>query len=103
MTEAQFSSINDIVLTDANRDQMMDIIVAGNLYNSEVETPRNDAGYALLLTGMGNGDFNAISPQNSGLFIPYEVKRLALIQGATGEVLLAGCNDEKVQVFQYNN
>ena len=102
-TEAQFSSVNDILLTDANRDQIMDIIIAGNLYNSEVETPRNDAGYALLLTGMGNREFNATSPQKSGLFIPYEVKRLALIQGATSDKLLAGCNDEKVQIFQYNN
>ena len=101
--EAQFSSINDILVKDVNQDQIPDIIIAGNLFNSEVETPRNDAGYALLLEGKGNGRFEAISPQISGLFLPYEVKELALLKGVTGELLLAGCNNEKVQIFRSKN
>lgn len=35
--------------------------LAGNLYNAEIETPRNDAGYPLLLQGDGNGEFTTMN------------------------------------------
>ena len=80
--EAQFSSVNDILVKDINQDEKYDIIIAGNLYNAEVETPRNDAGYSLVLQGTGDGHFEPIPARASGLFLPYEVKRLALLSGA---------------------
>ena len=50
--EAQLSSINDILIDDYDQDGHADLLVAGNLYTSEIETPRNDAGMGLLLRGM---------------------------------------------------
>ncbi len=51
--EAQISSINKIVVDD--NDSNLDIVAVGNLYSSEVETPRNDASNGLLLKGNVKG------------------------------------------------
>ena len=97
---AQLSSINDIIIEDFNGDKQLDILVAGNLYNAEVETTRNDAGYGLLLVGDGQGDFKPINRQESGFFVPYNVKNMAALQGNTNRMILVGCNDDYLQVFQ---
>ena len=39
--------VNQIVVKDFNNDTKLDIVIAGNLYSSEVETPRNDASNGL--------------------------------------------------------
>ncbi len=41
---AQISAVFGIVYDDFDNDGLDDIILAGNLYNSEMETPRGDAG-----------------------------------------------------------
>ena len=51
--EAQISSVNEILVNDYDKDGYLDILLAGNLLVSEVETPRNDAGYGLFLKGNG--------------------------------------------------
>ena len=49
--QAQFSSINQILVDDYDNDGNLDALIAGNLYVSEVETPRNDASHGLFLKG----------------------------------------------------
>jgi enediyne biosynthesis protein E4 len=44
---------------DVDGDGNLDAILGGNLYNSEAETPRNDASYGLWIKGDGNGEFDA--------------------------------------------
>jgi hypothetical protein len=58
--QAQFSNINSIVVNDVDNDGNLDAILGGNLYNAEVETPRNDASYGLWIKGDGKGGFNSI-------------------------------------------
>lgn len=48
---AQISSVNKILAMDFNNDNHLDLILGGNLYQSEVETPRNDASLGLILIG----------------------------------------------------
>lgn len=77
---AQTSSVNDMVIEDLNEDGILDIVIVGNLYGSEVETPRNDASFGLLLIGLGNGKFKEISPTKSGINIKGEVKNIEKIK-----------------------
>jgi len=100
--EAQYSSINDIIVSDFSDDGQLDVLVAGNLYNAEVETARNDSGFGLLMVGNGKGQFEAIHKSESGFFVPYNVKSLAAIKGKNGKLVLVGCNDEDLQVFKTN-
>lgn len=97
---AQLSSINDLIINDFNGDTHLDILLAGNLYNAEVETTRNDAGYGLLLAGNGKGDFKAINRKESGFFVPYNVKQMTTLQSKNGQLILVGCNDDALQVFK---
>lgn len=53
----QFSSTNKILIQDVDQDSNLDLLIAGNLYQSEVETPRNDASHGAILLGNGNGGF----------------------------------------------
>ena len=76
---AQTSSVNTMIIDDFNNDGTLDIVMAGNLFGSEVETPRNDGSYGILLSGTGNGEFKPISPTESGIHITGEVKEIKTI------------------------
>jgi hypothetical protein len=95
--EAQVSSINQILARDVDGDDHLDLIVAGNLYGSEVETPRNDAGIGLYLKGDGKGGFNPVPASESGLYIPGDTKDLGLIYIQGAAYLIAAKNDDYVQ------
>ncbi|MGX1929756.1 VCBS repeat-containing protein [Flagellimonas sp. 2504JD4-2] len=93
--EAQFSSINAIQIDDFDNDGLQDILVAGNLYQSEVETPRNDASIGLLLKGKGNSTFEPLPHKKSGVFLNSDVKKMrsiALVNNNKG-ILVASNND----------
>lgn len=78
--EAQISSINAIRIDDFDKDGLKDILVAGNLYQSEVETPRNDASIGLLLKGNGTSQFTPLALEDSGVFLDGDVKRMRSIR-----------------------
>lgn len=98
--ESQFSSINGILVKDFDKDGNLDAVIAGNLYNSEVETPRNDASYGLFLKGNGNGQFTSIPTAESGLYIPGDVKDLQEITIANKPYILAAKNNDYLQCIE---
>ena len=101
--EAQISSINEILVDDFDKDGFLDMVVAGNLFVSEVETPRNDAGHGLFLKGNGKGDFEAISANTSGLFIPGDVKAMGMIHTDKDEpYIIAAKNNDYLQIVKWN-
>jgi hypothetical protein len=97
---AQISSINQILVTDFNKDKHLDLVIAGNLYASEVETPRNDAGVGLFLAGNGKGEFEAVKTSESGLYIPGDTKDLSMITIRDKTYILAAKNDDYVQFIE---
>lgn len=101
--EAQFSSINDMVIDDFNNDGHPDILAAGNLYGTEVETVRADASIGLLLVGNGKGNFASVNYMESGFLLPYDVKRLKIMVHQNYKVIVAGCNNDFYQFFKINN
>ncbi len=98
---AQRSSVNAIIVRDFNRDGNLDIILAGNLYASEVETIRNDASIGLYLEGNGHGNFEPIPFKKSGLMIPNDAKELAEINTVNGKVILVANNNDFLQAIKY--
>ena len=79
---AQTSSLNTFLAEDFDQDGHKDLLVAGNLFTSEVETPRNDAQVGALLKGFSNGTFEAVHPTLSGIVLPYDVKRPGIHQAS---------------------
>ncbi len=100
---AQISSINGMIAGDFNKDGNLDIITVGNLFASEVETPRNDASYGLLLKGNGKGIFKAANYSESGIYAPGDAKALSFIKGRLKNLILVANNNESLQVFEVNN
>ena len=99
--ETQLSSINDIIIEDLNSDGHLDILMAGNLFDMEIVTPRNDGGVGVFMKGKGNGDFEIIPARETGFFAPDNVKSLALIKLNNKErLILVGNNNGKLQVFK---
>jgi hypothetical protein len=99
--EAQFSSINDILINDYNKDDNLDILIAGNMYGMEVRTARNDASIGLFLAGDGQGGFKTV--RESGFFVPYDVKSLAEIRVNDSKYIIVGCNNDRMRIFKVNN
>jgi len=99
--QAQFSSINKFEIFDYNGDEYPDILMVGNLYDSEIETPRNDASIGLVLEGAKNGDLRVVVPQESGLFVKGEINDIVSIRiGKEGKrAFLVGANDEKLKLI----
>jgi len=99
--EAQFSPLMEIFLDDIDGDKNLDIIAAGNLYEAEVETIRYDAGRGVFLLGNGKGNFNAITPEESGFFAWNNVKSMARITLANKKGYILGVNKNVPQILIY--
>lgn len=99
--EAQLAPINQILVRDFDVDGHMDIIIAGNLFASEVETPRADAGYGLFLKGDSKGNFMPQAAIQSGLFIDGDVKDLSIIEVKNKDYILAAKNSDYIQFIKY--
>ncbi|WP_051315572.1 VCBS repeat-containing protein [Arenibacter certesii] len=99
--KAQVSSINDIIIADVDSDGNLDLILAGNMYGSEVETPRNDAGIGLLLKGDGKCGFTTIPMLESGLSLPYDVKEMKSIKLGTARGIVVGINNGPLKIIKY--
>ena len=100
--QAQISCINGIVPFDYNDDGNLDILVGGNMYGSEVETPRNDASYGCLLLGDGTGQFSPLSVTESGVFIKGDTKGLDKIATKNGLFIIAANNSEQPTLLKLN-
>ena len=98
--EAQLSSINQILVDDYDGDGNMDALIAGNLFVSEIETPRNDAGYGLFLKGNGKGNFTSVPVYNSGFFVPGDVKDMATIKVKGNKYIIAAKNNDFLQFIK---
>ena len=96
---AQIAPIRGIVAHDVDGDGNLDLIVAGNLYDTEPNTPPADAGTGLWLRGDGRGHFTAVPPVESGFLAPRDVTGLALIKTPAGSAVLVANNGDSLQAF----
>ena len=100
--QAQFSNINAIVVKDIDLDGNLDIVLGGNLYNAEVETPRNDSSYGLWLKGDGNNGFSALPPRDSGLVMRGDIRNIKLIKVGDENHLIIAANNQALQQIKIN-
>ena len=86
---------------DLDGDGFEDLVLAGNIYNTEVETPRWDGGTGLVLKSDGTGNFTAMQADKSGIFLSGNVKDLMwLSMDGQGEKLLAIRNNGPISIFE---
>jgi hypothetical protein len=98
--QAQFSTINDLIISDFDGDGKKDILTGGNSYDPDVSTGNYDARAAQLLIGDGKGNFQPTSALRSGLDVNGEVRRIIYLQDKRQLILLK--NNAPARLLQQN-
>jgi enediyne biosynthesis protein E4 len=96
---AQIAPIKSIVVNDVDGDGHLDLLVGGNLFDAEPNTPRADAGNGLLLRGDGRGRFQPVVPRASGFLAPRNVAGLTLLDAPTGKLVVVANTADTLQAF----
>ena len=97
---SQLSNINDMLVQDFNADGFLDVLAVENLYVSEIETPRNDAGTGLLLLGNGTGRFTVKRGAEIGFYAAKDAKKITAIDIGDEKGILIGNNNDRLQYFK---
>lgn len=101
--EVQISNINSILPGDFNGDGNMDMIMAGNMHTSEIETTRNDASYGAYLEGDGTGNFQVVPYAKSGFFINGEIKDMEIISAGKSQIVVAARNNGPLELLEISD
>ena len=81
-----------------NNDNILDILIAGNKFEVEVETTRADASIGQLFLGNSTGAFEAVNYLKSGILLPSNVKDIQKIKLGEKTGILSAINDEKLHL-----
>jgi hypothetical protein len=96
---AQISSINTFAITDINQDGHMDILAAGNKFNTGQAHGRYDASHGWVLLGNGSHTFQIVPPHESGFWALGEVTKLFMITVNQQEHIIAARHDDTILSF----
>ncbi|MGB1103880.1 MAG: VCBS repeat-containing protein [Crocinitomicaceae bacterium] len=95
----QFGPINKTIVGDFNKDGNLDALVAGNNYGVEVETIRYDGGRGVILLGDGKGNFQQLSPTESGFFENKDCKDMVQLKFNGKNIVITVSNQAKAKTF----
>lgn len=97
--EAQVNPILSCEFFDLNGDGFQDAILAGNIYETEVETPRLDGWSGQVLLSNGKDAYLPLPFTQSGLYLTGNVKDLITIATRKGPTLISAQNNGPLQVY----
>ena len=97
---AQIAPVRGIIAYDVDGDGNLDLMVVGNLYDEEPNTPRADAGEGLWLRGDGHGHFTPAPAAESGFRADGDVTGIALVKTPAGTAVLVANNGDSLQAFR---
>ena len=97
--EAQFSTVNTIESFDYDSDGILDLIIAGNRFGVEIETTPADASIGYVFRGKGDLNFELVSLENSGFFVPYDVKDAKIVNVGGVKHILVAENNGLLRIF----
>jgi hypothetical protein len=99
--EAQFAPIRAVVAADFDGDGRTDLLVAGNDYGFPPVFGRSDASYGLLLRGTGDGRFDAIDMERSGIVIDGQVRHMGWLRRGDGRrLIVVARNNDRLQLLR---
>ena len=84
---------------DINDDGYEDVIIAGNIYNTEVETPRLDNQFALILLSNKINNYTILGPKETGLYTNGNIKSIKVINNEKPQLLI-GNNNSALEIFE---
>ena len=97
---AQYAPVYAILLRDLNGDGIRDILLGGNLHDAKPEVGRYDASYGVLLTGKGDGNFEARRSKDSGLLFSGQVRDFESLTIKGKPCILISKSDAALEVYE---
>jgi len=97
--EAQFSSMKDAVVVNANDDNLPDILVMGNYYDPNIEMGRYDADFGTILINKGNGNFTAETI--NGLAVKGQVRHIKPLTIGKQPAFILARNSDSGMIIQF--
>jgi hypothetical protein len=101
--EAQQFPIMNTTFYDINKDGFEDCIVIGNIYGTEVETPRLDAVSGLVLLSNHKNGYTAIDYDKAGLYLTDETKDLIITNFKNKPLLICTNNNSSIKTFNFTS
>ncbi len=101
--EAQLFPILSAHFRDLNNDGYEDALIAGNIYETEVETPRLDAYSGLILISNQSDGYGVMPWSKSGLILNGNIKDIMLIEQNKKTLLIATQNNGPLNIHELNN
>lgn len=99
--ETQFSTVQGIIVKDFDKDGIDDVVLAGNLFNAEIETTRADASVGCFFKGSDKNPFGKLlKPKETGFFVPFDVKDIKAIDIKGKPSILVGINNNALYFFR---
>lgn len=100
-TQAQFAPMHDVWTRDLDRDGHADIVLGGNFYGTMPAQGRYDASFGIILHGNGTGQWTAVPPVSSNLYLEGQIRALRPLRTADGDLLLVVArNDAPLQFLR---
>ena len=98
----QIAPIMGAVAKDFDNDGNVDLVCAGNLNRTEIETLPYDAGVGMFMKGKGNGEFEVLRGKRSGTLANADAKTVEMPTMGNGSTLvLVGNNNTRMQAFEW--
>jgi hypothetical protein len=88
---------------DVNQDGNIDITIIGNDYGMETGQGRADAFNGLVLINNGKKEFNPLSFEQSGFFVPGDARALSTVEINHQPYLVSTENRKPLSLFAYTN
>ncbi len=102
--EAQFAPVFGMLTHDFNEDGLMDVLLVGNDFGSNVFWGRYDALNGLLLINTGNGNFKTVKYRESGFFVPGNGKAIVKLPlNDNQSLVIASQNQDSLKVFEFEH
>jgi hypothetical protein len=99
--EAQMSPMYGVVAEDFDGDGNVEILMAGNFYESKPEVGIYDGSYGVMLRRDG-GMFKTVAPESSGIHFRGSVRDIITLQRLGEKLNLFSLNNDSLKTFTYN-
>jgi hypothetical protein len=100
-SEAQFSPVKALAVTDLNADGHPDILLGGNLKAVQTELGPYDASFGLALLGDSKGNFKPLSPAESGFVVKGEMRSIKVAKTSKNDtIFLVSRNNDRLIGFK---